>query len=73
MYGQCNQALTSSSQENSTIEAPNHIMLSVDAGRLDCYIVTASSNTATVVVTGMRMTTAGMYINVFLNSLIMTN
>ena len=62
-YGQCGQVLAYTSQGNSTMETPNRIELIVDPGRLDCYVVTASSDTATVVVYGMRMTTASEYTN----------
>ena len=62
-YGQCGEVLVYASQGNSTVENPNRIELNVDPGILDCYVVTASSDTATVVVNGTRVTTASEYTN----------
>ena len=62
MYGRCGEVLAYTTQENSTLESPNRIALRVDPGSLDCYVVTASSDTATVIVEGKRAT--GEYINV---------
>ena len=59
MYGQCGQMAAFTSQGNSTVETPNHIILNVDPGSLNCYVVMASSDTVTVIVEGRRMNTAG--------------
>lgn len=52
MYGQCDQQLVKTAPGRSTIEAPNYIELRVDPAwsTLDCYIVTASSDTFIVMV-----------------------
>ena len=39
----CDQMLASSTGQNSSVEAPNSILLSVATGDSDCYLVTASS------------------------------
>ena len=39
----CDQILASGPGQNSTVEAPNSITLSVATGDSDCYLVTASS------------------------------
>ena len=62
MYGQCGQMLAYASQGNSTVETSNYISLSVKADHFECYVVTASSDTVTVVVEGQRMT-AGTFNN----------
>ena len=41
---QCDLMLASAPGQNSTVEAPNSIPLSVATGDSDCYLVTASSN-----------------------------
>ena len=50
MYGRCGQELEQTAQGNSTVEAPNTISLPVDSDRIDCYVVTASSGSLTVIV-----------------------
>ena len=50
MYGQCGQELDQTAQGNSTMEDPNTIPLPVDSDRIDCYVVTASSGSFTVIV-----------------------
>jgi hypothetical protein len=58
-YGQCGQTLEYVSHEkNSTEKFPNNIVLNVDAAKLYCYVVTASSNTYIVKVEG-RTTITG--------------
>ena len=52
MYGQCGQELLTA-RGNSTVEAPNTISLLVDSDRIDCYVVTASSGSFTVIVESM--------------------
>ena len=53
-YGQCGQTLDSFSQDNSTEQSPNHILLNVTAAKIDCYVVTASSSTYIVRVEGVE-------------------
>ena len=50
MYGQCGQELDQTARGNSTVEDPNTISLPMDSDRIDCYVVTASSGSFTVVV-----------------------
>ena len=49
-FQQCDQILASSPGQNSTVEAPNTIPLSVATGDSDCFLVTASSNSFRVTV-----------------------
>ena len=62
MYGQCGRIPAFISQGNSTVETPNHIILNVDPGSLNCYVVMASSDTVTVIVEGRRMKTTSEFI-----------
>ena len=70
-YGNCDGSKTSavlpySSQGNSTVEAPNIIELNVDPGRLACYLVTASSDSFSILIEGTsRMKSAGKFIPFF--------
>ena len=59
MYGPCDQQSVKTTQGKTTLEAPNYIELHVDftGGSLDCYVVTASSGTSSVVVEARRMQT----------------
>ena len=63
LYGQCDQMLAYAYQGNSTVDTPNYIALNVDASYFECYVVTASSDTVTVVVEGQRRMTAGIKFN----------
>ena len=49
MYGQCGQELNQTIQRNSTVEDPSIISLPVKPGGIDCYVVTASSGSFTVI------------------------
>ena len=67
-YGNCDDSKTSavlpySSHGNSTMEAPNIIELIVDPERLACYLVTASSDSFSILIEGTsRMKSAGKFI-----------
>ena len=50
MHGQCGQELDQTTQRNSTVEDPNTISLPVNSDKIDCYVVTASSGSFTVIV-----------------------
>ena len=71
LYGNCDDSRTSavlpySSQGNSTVEAPNKIELNLDPGRLVCYLVTASSDSFSILIEGTsRMKSAGKFIPFF--------
>jgi hypothetical protein len=47
---QCDQMLASGPVQNSTVEAPNSVPLSVATEDSDCYLVTASSNSFRITV-----------------------
>lgn len=60
-YGQCNpQFLNSTAEANSTLEAPNYIVLYVTQGIIDCYVVKASSGGITILVDGRIPTSTGI-------------
>ena len=56
VYGQCNHMLVYKSQRNSTF---NRISLNINSEVFECYAVTASSDTITVVIEGQISTNAG--------------
>ena len=49
-YGLCNEELVNTVQRNSTEETPNRISLQVNGNTFECYTVTASSATSSVIV-----------------------
>ena len=61
-YGNYDETLAYISRGNSTVEAPNKIALNVDPGRLGCYVVTASSDTISILIEGrITMISAGKF------------
>ena len=59
MYGRCDQQPVRTTQGKTTLDTPNYIELPVNTtGGIDCYVVTASSDTLSVVVEA-RSTQAG--------------
>ena len=50
VYGQqCDQMLVPGPQQSSTLEAPNSITLKVDSENFNCYVVTASNDSFTII------------------------
>ena len=65
-YGNCDETLAYTSQGNSTVEAPNKTALSVDPGKLGCYVMTASSDTISILIEGrMTMTSASNFFCIY--------
>lgn len=51
MYGQCDQEPDKNVTGTSTVESPNLVVLQLGGGtQLECYTVTASSDTFTIIV-----------------------
>ena len=54
-YGQCGGQLIQNVHENSTLEAPNSVILKVDHSTFDCYAITATNGVVTIIVEGRIM------------------